>query len=70
MRKHKKSAKRITQEPIPDIAMAQAIAELRQLIFDGERLVEQQIRDGDKTLSHQINAQMLCAAAVLHRLFP
>jgi hypothetical protein len=66
----KKAAKQIAQAPIPDIAMSQALTQIRQVIFDGERLVEQQILQGDSELSHQINAHVLCAAAILHRLSP
>jgi hypothetical protein len=55
---------------MPDLAMTQVLTQVRQIIFDGERLIEQQILHGDKTLSHQINEYLLCAAAILHRLSP
>lgn len=72
-RKLKQKADRLPKKQVPDIpdlAVAQTLEDVREIVFKGELLVMQQLKHGDTALSHQINAHMLGAAAILHLLFP
>lgn len=54
-----------------DLAVAQALEEVRFLIFESERRVRQVLLHGEnERLSHEINERVLAAAAVLHQLHP